>query len=154
MRSSVLASASHRSVQKVTQRSSQDKGEATVAQLRALLGVLNAAIPPIPPLEYRALLREQSPQQLGTYAKLASDAIHDLCGFSLALGPSRLAGGGLGVFVEKGCVREGQLVALYPGQAAACVGEGMHVCVCVCVCMFVYVNVCMCMWGLVFSCVL
>lgn len=106
---------STRSVQKVTQESSQERLTASSAQLRVLLEGLQGALPSLSPHDYHTLLRGRSPEQLDALSKRASCAVLDLFGFSLVLGPSRLAGGGMGVFVERGCVRKGQLVALYPG---------------------------------------
>eukprot|EP00731_Ephydatia_muelleri_P018222 Em0011g262a len=106
---------STRNVQKVTQESSQDKLAASSSQLRDLLEALHDSVPPLSPRDYHTLLRGRSPERLNALSKQASDAVLELFGFSLVLGPSRLTGGGVGVFVERGCVRKGQLVALYPG---------------------------------------
>ena len=121
---------SHRNVQKVTQESSQDKLAASSSQLRDLLEALHDSVPPLSPRDYHTLLRGRFPERLNALSKQASDAVLELFGFSLVLGPSRLTGGGVGVFVERGCVRKGQLVALYPGEAGeVCVGGGGCVCV-------------------------
>lgn len=45
-------------------------------------------------------------------------ALMEMCGFNIEVRRSFLKDGGEGVFVSRGTVRKGQLVALYPGTAS------------------------------------
>ena len=43
------------------------------------------------------------------------DILHSQWGFELTLEPSGIPGAGKGVFVKRGSIQKGQIVALYPG---------------------------------------
>jgi hypothetical protein len=85
-------------------------------QLDALLNSLAGQVMKtinLTPKSIRKLIYDH--QQLKSLHLLACDVTYDVAKFSLSIGPSKLTDGGNGVFVSKGSIKDGQLVALYPG---------------------------------------
>ena len=86
----------------------------SLAQLLTILQRLSLIIPPLTPRNYKQLLSDHS--RLLELVSLGKKTLHESYGFTLAVQPSRIQGGGRGVFVESGHVEKDQLVALYPGM--------------------------------------
>ncbi|CAB3380622.1 Hypothetical predicted protein [Cloeon dipterum] len=62
------------------------------------------------------LVRPKKPEDSSeTYSEKSRKIMFLKLGFSIERGPSPIPGGGTGVFVNRGKVRKGQVVALYPG---------------------------------------
>lgn len=90
------------------------KQQRSLAQLFTILQKLNLVIPPLTSSDYKHLLSDRS--RLLEQVSSGKKALYESCGFSLAVKPSLVKGGGRGVFVESGHVAKDQLVALYPGM--------------------------------------
>ena len=76
---------------------------------------LSVALPSLTPLQTRQRVARPN-SDLNLLAQEGREVMRDVSGFSTIIGPSKLPGAGQGVIVESGKVKEGQLVALYPGQ--------------------------------------
>ncbi len=67
--------------------------------------------------EYAWMFRESPKrrQEFQLCNETNKNILHGQWGFELSLKPSGIPGAGTGVFVQKGCIQKGQVVALYPG---------------------------------------
>ena len=90
------------------------KQQRSLAQLLTILQRLSLIIPSLTPRDYKQLLSDRS--RLLELVSRGKKVLHKSCGFTLAVAPSCIKGGGRGVFVESGHVEKDQLVALYPGM--------------------------------------
>ena len=104
-----------RLVRRTELRASKAKEELALRELLYLLERLSVALPSLSPLQTRQLVARPN-EDLNVLAERGRDVMRGVAGFSTAITPSKLPGAGQGVIVESGKVREGQLVALYPGQ--------------------------------------
>ena len=91
------------------------KQKQALDQLWKVLASLSVVVPPPPsPRHWKQLLTDQV--MLHNLVTRGKNVLVKTCGFSITVQPSYLQGGGNGVFVESGLVKERQLVALYPGN--------------------------------------
>lgn len=93
------------------------KQEQALDQLSWILHLLSTKIPSFDPRHAKQLLTNKP--ALTNLATEGKSILREQCGFSLAVQPSLLQGGGSGVFMDSGGVKRGQLVALYPGEQGA-----------------------------------
>lgn len=112
----------YRLIKEVDKEALKFKQVSSLEQLKTVLQVLvESVIDPHgfspTPLSVKKLLRDNG--RLEELHRASVNALLEVNGFSLAVRPSLLPGGGNGVFVSSGRVREGQLVALYPGTCSS-----------------------------------
>ena len=104
-----------RLVKRTELRANKVKEERALRELFYLMERLSVALPSLTPLQTRRLVARPS-SDLNLLAQQGGEVMRDVSGFTTVVGPSKLPGAGQGVIVERGKVKEGQLVALYPGQ--------------------------------------
>ena len=83
-------------------------------QLLTILTELDHTLPSMTHKSLNKLIKNKS--EFNSLKLQANETIFKICGYQLAVKQSQLPNGGKGVFVIKGTVLKGQLVALYPGM--------------------------------------
>ena len=103
-----------RLVRSVDSVSLLDKQANAISQLKSQLDLLSCIIRPMTPSEFKSQFSDSDHPEYQSLRSLAINGLFDAFGFTLSVQQSVVAEG-LGVFVSRGRVKEGQLVALYPG---------------------------------------
>ena len=103
-----------RLVRSVDSVSLLDKQANAISQLKSQLDLLSCIIRPMTPSEFKSQFSNSDHPEYQSLRLLAINGLFDAFGFTLSVQQSVVAEG-LGVFVSRGRVKEGQLVALYPG---------------------------------------
>ena len=108
------ASVYARSVQKIDKETLNKKQDLALKQLLTILTELDHTLPSMTHKSLHKLIKNKP--EFNSLKLQATETIFKSCGYQLAVKPSQLPNGGKGVFVIKGTVLKGQLVALYPGM--------------------------------------
>lgn len=103
-----------RLVRSVDSHSLIEKQSEAFSQLKPQLETLSYIIKPVTPLTFKSNFSDSNQLKYQTLRSSALKCLFDINNFMLNVSPS-LQAEGLGVFVSQGEVREGQLIALYPG---------------------------------------
>ena len=83
-----------------------------IKQLCLFIDQLTKLHPPLLPHEIQKL----SYHQIRTNNLISRDLLMNMLGFDITISNSHLKDGGRGVFVNKGHIKKGHIVALYPGN--------------------------------------